>query len=114
MRLRRPPVPALDVREASARVADGTLDLVDVREPAEIAEACVDDARNIPLGDLADVLRQLDRARPVAFLCRSGARSSMAARAAAAAGFDAANVRGGIVAWADAGLPLSRRSKETG
>jgi len=46
--------------------------------------------------------------RQVAFLCHSGARSSRATGIAIKAGHDAVNVRGGVIAWTRAGLPLTR------
>jgi rhodanese-related sulfurtransferase len=92
--------------EAAAAMRRGELQLVDVREPAELAEARVDGATHIPLGELQRRLVELDRTGKVAFLCRSGSRSGIATRMAATAGLDAANVRGGVVAWARAGLPL--------
>jgi rhodanese-related sulfurtransferase len=51
---------------------------------------------------------ELDRDRPVAFLCHSGARSSRATGIAIRAGYDAVNVRGGTIGWRRAGLPLTR------
>jgi rhodanese-related sulfurtransferase len=92
--------------EAAAALARGELQLVDVREPAELVEARVAGAEHIPLGELPARLGELDPRRPVAFLCRSGARSGHATAYAAGVGLDAANVEGGIIAWAQAGLPL--------
>jgi rhodanese-related sulfurtransferase len=97
-------VTAADAADALRR---GELQLVDVREAAEVAEARVDGATHIPLGELPRRLAELDLTRPVAFLCRSGSRSGVATRMAAKAGFEAANIRGGIIAWARAGLPLA-------
>ena len=92
--------------EASDALLRGELQLVDVRDGAELADARVEGATHIPLRQLAARLGELDSARPVAFLCRSGARSALATRVAARAGLDAANVRGGVIAWAHAGLPM--------
>ena len=64
-------------------------------------------AINIPLGQLRARLRELDRDRQVAFVCHSGARSSRATGIAIKAGYDAINVRGGMIAWTRAGLPLT-------
>jgi rhodanese-related sulfurtransferase len=97
---------ALTPQEAAAALSRGELQLIDVREPAELAEARVDGAKHIPLAQLPARLREFDGG-PVAFLCRSGSRSGMATRAAAKAGLDAANVKGGVIAWARAGLPLT-------
>ena len=102
---------SLTPTEAAAALTRGELQLVDVREPAELAEARVNGAKHIPLGQLPARLSELDRDRPTAFLCRSGSRSAMATRAAASAGVDAANVKGGVIAWSRAGLPLLTDSK---
>lgn len=96
----------ISASDAAARHAGGQLQLVDVREPEEVAEVRIPDAVHIPLGELGDRMGELDRQRPVAFVCRSGNRSAMATRAAGKAGLDAVNVEGGVLAWAKAGLPL--------
>ena len=92
--------------EAAAALERGELQLVDVREAAELADVRVEGASHIPLRMLPARFGELEQSRPVAFLCRSGGRSAIATRAAAKAGLDAANVRGGVLAWARAGLPL--------
>ena len=98
---------SLTPTDAAAALARGELQLIDVREPSELSEARVKGARNIPLGQLSAKLGELDRDRPIAFLCRSGSRSAIATRSATKAGLDAANIKGGIGAWTRAGLPLS-------
>lgn len=98
---------SLTPSEAAAALTRGELQLVDVREPAELAQARVDGAKHIPLAQLAGRLGELDRERPVAFLCASGNRSAMATRAASKAGLDASNVAGGIKRWASSGLPVN-------
>ena len=48
-----------------------------------------------------------DTSRPVAVICRSGMRSGRAAKQLAQAGFtDVSNVRGGMMAWTAAKLPV--------
>ena len=98
--------PAISPREAAERLSRGELQLIDVREPEEVAAVGVAGAANVPLRSLAGSLERIERERPVAFLCRSGARSASAAKAALSAGLDAVNVAGGIQAWADQGLPV--------
>jgi rhodanese-related sulfurtransferase len=107
MRLRRSKT--LTPNEAAAALERGELQLVDVREAAELAEVRVEGTKHIPLRTLPARLGELDPGRPVAFLCRSGSRSALATRAAARAGLDAANVRGGVIAWSRAGLPQTAR-----
>src|SRR5579875_1725494 len=89
--------------QAAAAAAKGELLLVDVREPEQLRGAV-----NIPLCQLRARLDEVQRAGRVAFLCHSGARSARAAAIAARAGYDAVNVRGGMIAWRRAGLPLKR------
>ena len=97
---------SLSPAEAAEALARGQLTLVDVREPAELQGGRVNGARNIPLGQLGARIGELQGGGPVAFICRSGARSARATRVAAKAGVDAANVTGGVIGWARAGLPL--------
>ena len=105
---------SLTPNHAAAALSRGDLQLIDVREVAELTEARVEGANHIPLGQLPQRLAELDRERPVAFLCRSGARGVVATRLAAKAGLDAANVKGGMIAWSRAGLPLAPTSKRGG
>jgi rhodanese-related sulfurtransferase len=95
--------------QAAAGLAKRELLLIDVRQPAECQTGRVRGAVNIPAGQLRDRLPELDPNLPVAFLCHSGARSSRATRIATKAGYDAVNVRGGMIAWNRAGLPMSRQ-----
>ncbi len=74
--------------------------LIDVREPAEVEAGTLPGAINIPLGQLPDRMSELDPARPVILLCRSGGRSTQAARFLTAAGFNSVvNLRGGMLAF---------------
>lgn len=73
--------------------------LLDVRTPGEWQEGHVDGARWIPLSHLPERLGEVP-AGPVAVMCGSGYRSSIAASLLARAGRkEVANVRGGWSAW---------------
>ena len=100
--------PSIAPDEAAARLAQRQLQLVDVRQPFELRSGSIPGAVNVPLTHMRDRLRELDPDRPIAFLCHSGARSSRATGIAVKAGYDAANVRGGMIAWNRAGLPVIR------
>jgi rhodanese-related sulfurtransferase len=93
-------------REVSELLDGAEIQLVDVREPDEYEGGRIAGARHVPLGDLAAQAETIDRARPVVFYCRSGARSAMATEAFRGAGFDAHNMSGGLLDWDAAGLPL--------
>jgi rhodanese-related sulfurtransferase len=83
-----------------ARVVGPDGQLVDVREPNEVAAGTLPGAKNIPLGELPHRLGELDASRRVVLLCRSGARSTTAAEYLTDSGFgDVVNLAGGIVAY---------------
>jgi len=99
--------PSLSAHEAAAAMGRGELQLVDVREHAELLRGRVDGSKHIPLGELRHRLSELDRHRKVGFLCHSGSRSGVATKLALDAGIDAVNVKGGVIAWSRASLPLT-------
>lgn len=76
--------------------------LIDVREPREFDVGHLHNARNIPLGELAQRLPELAGDRRLVFICRSGRRSAAAGSIALRAGFQhASNLEGGMLAWAE-------------
>jgi rhodanese-related sulfurtransferase len=83
-----------------------TVELVDVRTDEEYAAGHIAGARHIPLEQLQEAAAELDRGRRLVLYCRTGDRSGMAAEAFRASGWDAVSMEGGLVAWAEAGLPL--------
>jgi hydroxyacylglutathione hydrolase len=83
--------------------------VLDVREPVEWEEGHVPDALHIPMREVAGRLSEVPRDRPVALMCRGGARSSLVGSMLLAHGFtDLLNAWGGMSAWLEAGLPLAR------
>ncbi|MFN8161869.1 MAG: rhodanese-like domain-containing protein [Solirubrobacterales bacterium] len=92
------------------RVADlstsGDAQLFDVRSRHEWEAGRLPGAAWVHLPELGERAAEVDRTRAVVFYCRSGDRSAMAAAAFRSEGFDAHSMQGGIVAWAQEGLPL--------
>jgi rhodanese-related sulfurtransferase len=84
----------------------GEVQVVDVRAPHEWDAGRIDGSVHIQLDDIDGRLGQLDSALPIVAVCHSGMRSAQAAERLRDQGFDARNLEGGLVAWADAGLPL--------
>ena len=74
---------------------DGSVTLLDVRNPGEYAAGHIDGAINIALDGLREHLGELDRSRPVYVNCFSGMRSYIACRILAGNGFDVYNLSGG-------------------
>jgi len=94
---------------AELRGLEPSLQLVDVRSPAETAGGTIPGAREIPLPALTDSIAGLDRTAPVVVYCASGYRSVVAASVLRVSGFeDVSDVVGGFGAWQTAGLPSSR------
>ena len=98
---------AVSVQQAHDQLEKGTAVMVDVREPAELAESAVPGTIDIPLGQLEARASEIPTGKPVLVFCRSGNRSQEGAAILAAKGYDAATVEGGIIAWQDAGLPTT-------
>jgi len=74
--------------------------LVDVRTPGEFAAGHLPGAINIPLQELDSRLGELARKEtPVVLYCRSGRRSSSAARTLKSAGFAAVHDLGPMSRW---------------
>jgi len=100
----------ITVQELADRVKTNHLKLIDVREPHELEISRIPDATNIPLGQLAARLSELDSAEDMVLFCKSGARSTRALELLRTAGFKKVkNLKGGINAWArevDTSLPI--------
>jgi rhodanese-related sulfurtransferase len=98
----------ISVAELQAMLAQGGVCLVDVRTDAEIARGHISGAMRLPLHMLPLRLQELDRATPTVFYCQMGGRSAQAAGFAAAQGYtEVYNLQGGILAWGQAGAPIT-------
>lgn len=93
----------LTVHDVFARLQQAQL--VDVREDSEVAQGHIPGTIHIPLGQLPARLGEIDPARAVIAICRSGNRSGRATQFLTSAGYDCDNMTGGMLAWQAAGLP---------
>ncbi|KRO35843.1 MAG: hypothetical protein ABR54_03120 [Actinobacteria bacterium BACL15 MAG-120619-bin91] len=99
----------LSVTEFSAKAAEPGVVTLDVRTPAEFAEGYIEGARLIDFqsGNFEKEIATLDKNATYAVYCRSGNRSGQAVRIMQDAGFtNVFNMNGGVIDWANAGLPL--------
>jgi adenylyltransferase/sulfurtransferase len=96
--------------ELVERLKHNHLKLLDVREPHELEISALPNAKNIPLGQLAARLSELDSAEEMVIFCKSGGRSARGLELLVSAGFKKVkNLKGGINAWArevDSELPI--------
>jgi len=98
----------VDVKQGAVLQSQG-VPLIDVRTPGEFAQGHAPGATLIPLDQLQQRLAELSgsKDKPIALICRSGARSARAQAILEKAGFSKTiNVEGGMNAWAKAGLPV--------
>ena len=87
---------AFDER-ASALAA---LQIVDVRNPGEVAAGTIPNAIAIPVGQLPSRVSELDATLPTVVYCAGGYRSSVAASLLRQNGFgDVSDLLGGYGAW---------------
>ncbi len=104
------PGASLDVDSLAAQLSAGGPDapfVIDVRQPGEYEAGHVPGALHIGAGDLPSMLERLPADRPIATVCASGYRSSVAASLLRSAGFErVAAVVGGVPDWAAHGYPL--------
>ncbi|OBB45859.1 MULTISPECIES: MBL fold metallo-hydrolase [unclassified Mycobacterium] len=76
------------------------LQIVDVRNPGEVAAGTIPNAIEIPVGQLPARLSELDPAKPTVVYCAGGYRSSVAASLLRHNGFtDVSDILGGYGAW---------------
>jgi rhodanese-related sulfurtransferase len=98
----------ITVDELQAMLQGGQVRLLDVRTDAEVARGKIPQGESLPLHLLPLKMHELDKNAATVFYCQTGGRSGQAAAFAAANGFvDAYNLQGGIVAWAQLGLPIA-------
>ncbi len=108
-------VPTIDARSADTLLAEGAV-LLDVREDDEWAAGHAPRALHVPLGDISkgELPPGVEPGSVVVTVCRSGMRSSEAAKRLKAQGVDVRNLDGGMKAWASAGLPVRRDGGKPG
>ncbi|HEY6834734.1 MAG TPA: rhodanese-like domain-containing protein [Pseudolabrys sp.] len=96
----------LTPEQVAAGLTEGTILLVDVREPNETAAESYPDAVIVPLSQFDPAAIPDPEGKQVVFACRSGRRSVTASLAAQDQGYPyTAHLAGGIIAWKQAGLP---------
>ncbi|MBD1878342.1 MULTISPECIES: rhodanese-like domain-containing protein [unclassified Coleofasciculus] len=102
----RQDIPQISVEELASRLADSpeSLQLVDVREPQEVAIASIEGFENLPLSEFADwadqIQTQFDPHAETLVLCHHGIRSAQMCQWLQMQGFtNVKNIAGGIDAY---------------
>jgi rhodanese-related sulfurtransferase len=99
-------IKSMDPMTLQKRLEEGSVILIDVREPNEHAREHIEGAKLVPLSRFqAEDFAGL-RDKTAVFHCHSGGRTTANAQLLTSKGFrDAYQLGGGIVAWKAAGLP---------
>lgn len=100
----------LDSTELQVIVADhaNPVIVIDVREPEEYKAAHIAGLPLIPMGNIIDIIDQLDKSKEYVFVCRSGRRSFEVAKFFRANGFERVhNFKGGMLDWQEQGLTVA-------
>ena len=104
-----------DVQGFAELIADANVIVLDVRTAAEFAEGHIQGAILIDQGQ-SDFIEKVKAALPtdkkIAIYCRSGRRSANAAGRLADFGYKCVNLKGGIIAWKEANMPVTKRHYE--
>ena len=90
---------------------DNTL-VLDVREPGETAGGKIAKATQIPVGSVGQRVSELEKHKNkhVIVYCKNGTRSGIACKDLSKAGFvHVYSLNGGLTAWQEAHLPLSKK-----
>ncbi len=98
-------VPTIEVSQVPDPVPAGVT-VLDVREPVEWHHAHIDGAVHVPLHELPGRVDALPVDRQLLVVCKVGGRSAQATAFLREKGFEAVNLAGGMLDWADAGRPM--------
>ena len=99
-----------DVKGFAELMNDSNVVVLDVRTPDEFKDGHLKGALNIDQAqsDFIERVKQvLPTEKTIAVYCRSGRRSASAAGRLAVEGYTAVNLKGGIIAWKEAKMPVT-------
>jgi rhodanese-related sulfurtransferase len=102
------PTKSVDVQAANEMRKQENVVVIDVREPNEYAAGHIPEATLIPQGQIEQRLAEIPKDKQVLLVCRSGRRSGEVTRLLTAKGYDAQNMAGGMLKWAEAGFEVRR------
>ncbi|WMX57759.1 rhodanese-like domain-containing protein [Peribacillus sp. R9-11] len=78
---------------------NSTINIIDVREVDEVKAGKIPNATHIPLGLVEFRMQDLDKSKEYIMVCRSGGRSSRAAKLLEDHGYKVLNMTGGMLEW---------------
>jgi sulfur-carrier protein adenylyltransferase/sulfurtransferase len=98
------PMQEITATELKQRLDKGEdIQIIDVREPAEVAIGTIPNSVHIPLAQVVNRMSEIDPNRETVVHCKMGGRSARAIDALKRSGFSGnlRNLKGGIIAWSN-------------
>jgi len=87
---------------------DDNIQIIDVRQPQEVANGAIDGMTNIPMVSIPLRANEINDDKQVVLVCHSGARSGQCTAWLMQNGKNNVhNLRGGMIAWANSGLQVA-------
>ena len=86
--------------------------VIDVREDKEFTQGHIINSVHMPMGNVQQRIAEIEKykQKPIIVSCRSGARSSTVCGWLRKHNFEnVSNLKGGVMAWQNANLPLSKK-----
>ena len=104
-----PPLPSTNAVEVSEKLKNGKRPLlVDVRQPNEFQRGHINGAKLIPLGELGRRMKELPKTKEIVVVCATGNRSRSATKMLVREGYNAVNMKGGMMSWARSGFKVKK------
>ena len=100
----QPQMAEITATDLKQRLDNGEdIQILDVREPQEVAIAKSPNSIHIPLGQVVNRISEIDPSRETVVHCKMGGRSARAIMALKQSGFSGNlfNLKGGITAWSN-------------
>lgn len=94
-------ITAIELKQRLDNAED--VQIVDVREPSEVAIGTIPNSIHIPLAQVLDRMSEIDPSRDTVVHCKMGGRSARAIEALERSGYSGKlfNLTGGIIAWSN-------------
>ena len=99
----------MEVKEFAELITDSSVVILDVRKADEFAEGHIKGAvliNQFQSDFMEQATAKLPKEKTIAIYCRSGRRSANAAGKLADVGYKCVNLKGGIIAWKEANMPV--------
>lgn len=104
-----PPMPSVSAVELNEKLkAPKRPFVVDVRQPDEFRTGHIISAKLIPLGELGSRMNELPKDKEIVCVCATGSRSRSATKMLIRAGYNAVDMKGGMMSWSSKGFTTKK------